>query len=344
MSMKNERRFRPIGRGAAALACLALLVACRSHTSRMVRQTPESCTPRHSVHVNGIDIEYESFGDEKAPPLLLIMGLSAQMVVWDEGLIEQFVQRGFRVIRYDNRDVGLSTHFDSAGVPSKLQFALWRMFGWRPKAAYRLSDMAADAVGLLDALKIPAAHVVGASMGGMIAQELAIRYPERVLTLTSVMSTTGDTSLPSAKPEIVSSLATSPALNREEAIEQSVKMVQVIGSPGFPFDAERVRQLATLSYDRCYDPDGTTRQMVAVIASGSRKQALGAVKVPTLVIHGKADPLVPVEGGIDTARSIPGAELLLIEGMGHDLPREVWPRLVEAISTHAHRVTPLNAR
>ncbi|HYO59584.1 alpha/beta hydrolase [Archangium sp.] len=344
MNMKNEQRFRPIGRGAATLACLALLAACGGHTSRMIHQTPESCTPKHSVHVNGIDIEYESFGDEKAPPLLLIMGLSAQMVVWDEELIEQLVQRGFRVIRFDNRDVGLSTHLDSAGVPSKLQFVLWRAFGWQPKVAYRLSDMAADAVGLLDALKIPAAHVVGASMGGMIAQELAIRYPERVLTLTSVMSTTGDTNLPSAKPEIASSLSMSPVRTREEAIERSVKMFQVIGSPGFPFDAERVQRLAALSYDRCYDPDGVTRQIVAIFASGSRKQALAAVKVPTLVIHGKEDPLVPVEGGIDTAQSIPGAELLLIDGMGHDLPREMLPRFIEAISTHAHRVTPLSAR
>lgn len=334
--MKHERRLRLPPWGALALTCLALPWAC-AHPPRRDSQPPESCQPWHSVRANGIDIEYETFGQEGNPPLLLIMGVSAQMVFWDEEFIDQLVQRGFRVIRFDNRDVGRSTHLRSAGVPSEALASQGPTSGPPPEVPYLLSDMAEDAAGLLNALEIKAAHVVGASMGGMIAQELAIRHPERVLSLTSIMSTTSDPSLPGPKPELVPLFRQPPARDRAEAIEQGLRLFQAISSPGFPADEAGIRKKLTLSHDRCYDPEGVLRQQAAIMASGSRKQALASVRAPTLVIHGKEDPIVPVEGGIDTARSIPGAELLLVEGMGHDLPRGAWPRIIEAIATNAAR-------
>lgn len=335
--MKHERRLPLPLRGTLALTCLMLLAAC-GHSPRRSSQPPESCQPWHSVRANGIDIEYETFGEEGNPPLLLIMGLSVQMVFWDEEFIEQLVRRGFRVIRFDNRDVGRSTHLRAAGAPSA-QSSQGPAAGRPPDAPYLLSDMAADAVGLLDALGIKAAHVVGSSMGGMIAQELTIRYPERVLSLTSIMSTTSDPSLPGPKPEMLPlfELISRPASDREQAIEQGMKLFRAIAGPGYPVDETALRKKLALSYERCYDPEGTVRQQAAIMASGSRKQALASVRVPTLVIHGKEDPVIPVEAGIDTARTIPGAELLVVEGMGHDLPREVWPRIAEAIAANAAR-------
>jgi pimeloyl-ACP methyl ester carboxylesterase len=342
--MKHERRLRLPRRGALALTCLALLGAC-GHSPRRASQPPESCKPWHSVRANGIDIEYETFGEEGNPPLLLIMGLSAQMVFWDEGFIDQLVQRGFRVIRFDNRDVGRSTHFHAAGVPSQTAASQGATSGRPPEAPYLLSDMAADAVGLLDALGIKAAHVVGLSMGGMIAQELAIRHPERVLSLTSLMSSTGDPSLPGPKPELMRlfELMLRPARDREQALEAWMRVFRAIASPGFPLDEAALRKKLVLSFDRCYDPAGVVRQQAAITASGSRKQALASVRAPTLVIHGKEDPAAPVEAGIDTARSIPGAELLLVDGMGHDLPREVWPRIADAIAANAARAPASNS-
>jgi pimeloyl-ACP methyl ester carboxylesterase len=334
--VKHEQRLRLPPRGALALTCLALLGAC-AHSPRRDGQPPESCQPWHSVRANGIDIEYETFGKEGNPPLLLIMGASAQMVFWDEEFIDQLVQRGFHVIRFDNRDVGRSTHLRSAGVPSEALSSQGPTSGRRPDVPYLMSDMAEDAAGLLDALGIKAAHVVGASMGGMIAQELAIRHPERVLSLTSIMSTTGDPSLPGPKPELLPLFGPPPARDREQAIEQGMKLFQAISSPGFPVDEAGGRKKLALSYDRCYDPEGVVRQQAAIMASGSRKQALASVKAPTLVIHGTEDPVVPVEAGIDTARSVPGAELLVVEGMGHDLPRGAWPRIIEAIAKNAAR-------
>ncbi|WNG38670.1 alpha/beta hydrolase [Archangium violaceum] len=335
-NVKHEQRLRLSPRRALALTCLVLLGAC-GHSPRRDSQPPASCQPWHSVRANGIDIEYETFGKEGNPPLLLIMGVSVQMVFWDEEFIEQLVQRGFRVIRFDNRDVGRSTHFRSAGVPSEALSSQGATSGRQPDVPYLLSDMAADAAGLLDALGLKAAHVVGLSMGGMIAQELAIRHPERVLSLTSLMSTTSDPSLPGPKPELLPLFRQEPARDREQAIEQSMRLFRAIASPGFPLDEAGLRKKLTLSYDRCYDPEGTIRQQAAIMASGSRKQALASVKAPSLVIHGKEDPVIPVEAGIDTARSIPGAELLVVEGLGHDLPREVWPQIVEAIAANAAR-------
>lgn len=288
-----------------------------------------------NVAANGLNIEYEEFGDRRARPLLLIMGLGAQMVLWHEDFCKQLAARGHRVIRFDNRDVGKSTSLDHLGVPNVVA-ALGATLTRQPiKAPYLLRDMAADAVGLLDALRVDKAHIVGASMGGMIAQALAIEFPSRVLTLTSIMSSTGNPELPPATPAAMSVLLAPPPTSRDEAIERSVTVFRTIGSPGFEFDEAEVRRRAALSFDRGFNPAGTVRQLVAVLASGSRKQALTAVRVPTLVVHGEDDPLVPFAAGQDTAAAIPGAQLLAIAGMGHDLPKAIWPQLIEAISALA---------
>jgi pimeloyl-ACP methyl ester carboxylesterase len=290
------------------------------------------------AHANRIEIEYESIGDPEDPPLLLVMGLGAQMILWPDEFCEALADRGHHVVRFDNRDAGLSTRLDPAGLPDVMG-ALGAVAQGRPvDAPYRLSDMAADAAGLLDALDLPSAHVVGASMGGMIAQTLAIEHPARVRTLTSIMSTTGDPSLPQAKPEAMAVLLTPPPTERAAAIEHGVHLWRTIGSPGFAFDEAEVRAMAARTFDRGPSPAGTARQLVAILASGSRRDALAAVRAPTLVIHGAADPLIPVEAGRATAAAVPGAELLEIEGMGHDLPRALWPTLVDAIAKHAARV------
>jgi pimeloyl-ACP methyl ester carboxylesterase len=285
-----------------------------------------------TAEANGIELEYEEFGDRSARPLLLIMGLGAQMVFWREDFCTQLAARGHRVIRFDNRDVGKSSKLDHLGVPDPGAALEAARLGHPVQAPYSLSDMAADAVGLLDALRIDKAHVVGASMGGMIAQAIAIGHPSRVRSLTSIMSTTGNPDLPRPKPEAMAALLSPQPAAREESIERAVFIFRTIGSPGFPFDEADVRACAALSYDRGFSPEGTARQLIAILAAGSRKEALQSMKVPTLVIHGKDDPLVPVEGAIDTAAAIPGAELMIIEGMGHDLPRMAWSRIVDAIS------------
>ena len=283
------------------------------------------------ARANGIELEYELFGSEGGRPLVLIMGLGAQMILWDEEFCAALAARGHRVIRFDNRDVGLSTKIDGWRALD-LAAAMAAAALGRPVAApYTLSDMAADAAGLLDALGIAAAHVVGASLGGMIAQTLAIEHPARVRSLTSIMSTTGDRELPPARPEAAAALLEPPPRDREGAMARAVKVFRTIGSPGFPFDEARVRERAGRSYDRCFPPAGVARQMLAILAAGSRAPALRRVRVPTLVIHGTEDPLVPVAHGIETAALVPGAELLVIEGMGHDLPRAVWPRVIDAI-------------
>ncbi|WP_043630201.1 alpha/beta fold hydrolase [Nonomuraea candida] len=272
------------------------------------------------VAANGIHIAYESFGSPSGRPLLLIMGLGAQLIQWDEGLCELLVERGHHVVRFDNRDAGLSTHLHEHGVPAP---------GTPPP--YLLDDLADDAAALMDALGWPAAHVVGASMGGMIAQTLAIRHPARVLTLTSIMSTTG----PSVAPPTEAASAVlfrKPAADRRQAMEQAVSTWSVIGSPGYELDREKVAELAGLAYDRCHDPAGVARQLAAIMASGDRTEALAGVRVPTLVVHGEADALVPVAGGRATAAAVPGARLVTYPGMGHDLPRALWPDLVAEIT------------
>jgi pimeloyl-ACP methyl ester carboxylesterase len=284
------------------------------------------------ARANGIDIEYEVLGPPRGEPLVLIMGLASQLVHWDDELCESFVARGFRVIRFDNRDVGRSTIFDDRGVPSVLAAMAAAAQGLRVEAPYRLTDMAADTAGLLDALDIPSAHVLGVSMGGMIAQALAIEHPTRVRSLTSIMSTTGARDLPPAEPSAMAVLVTPVPADREANVARAVQIFRTIGSPGFPFDEARVRRRAGLAFDRGFHPGGVARQLVAILASGSRREALRAVRVPTLVVHGTQDPLVPLAGGVDTADAIPGAMRLFIEGMGHDLPRGMWPELVAAVA------------
>ena len=284
------------------------------------------------AQVNGIEIAYETIGDPSDPPLLLVMGLGTQMIHWDRELCELFAAGGFRVIRFDNRDSGTSTQID-APVPN-----LFRgMVGLRADAPYLLDDMADDAFGLLDHLGIEAAHVVGASMGGMIAQTMAIRRPERVLSLTSIMSTTGERRPGRPKLRVWSVLTRRAPRERDAFVEHVVRVFRMIGSKGFPADEDRVRELAAASHARGHHPAGTGRQLAAIMASGDRTDRLRQIRVPTTVIHGRDDPLVPFSGGMATARAIQGAKLISIPGMGHDLPRAVWPRVVNAVVETAGR-------
>lgn len=285
-----------------------------------------------NVTANGIQIEYDTFGNSSSPPLLLVMGLGTQMIAWAVEFCEQLAARGLYVIRFDNRDIGLSTKFEEAGIPDMMAAMAASFEGKSIEAPYSLDDMADDAVGLLDALNIEKAHICGASMGGMIVQIMAYRHPTRVLSLTSIMSTTGNPELPQGKPEAMAVLTTPAPEGRVAIIESGLRVVRTIGSSGFPFDEEAARKFSEEAYDRSYYPQGMTRQMVAVIAHGDRRPSLASIKVPTLVIHGSADPLVPIEGGRDTAESIPGAELLIIDGMGHDMPLGAWPQIIDGIS------------
>jgi pimeloyl-ACP methyl ester carboxylesterase len=289
-----------------------------------------------NVTANGISIEYETFGDPAKPALALIMGLGAQMIFWQEDFCRQLMERGFHVVRFDNRDCGLSRHFQELGIPD-VGAAMAASLSGEPVPAppYTLRDMAADVIGLLDALGIERAHVVGASMGGMIAQTVAIEHPARVRSMTSIMSTTGNREVPPATPEAMTALLTPSPSERAEFIDHMVKTFRIVGSPGFEFDETSFRDRIGRAFDRSYDPSGVARQLVAVLADGDRKQRLRSVQVPTLVIHGKNDPLVPVEGGVDTADAVPGARLLVIEGMGHDLPRAAWPKIIDAIASLA---------
>lgn len=290
------------------------------------------------VTANGIELEYETFGSETDPPLLLIMGLGAQMLLWEEGFCRQLTDRGLRVIRFDNRDIGLSTRPDSLGVPDLRLIAEQVRQGEPPELPYTLHDMARDCVGLLDALGIDSAHICGSSMGGMIAQILAARYPERVRSLVSIMSTTGNPNLPTADKGLMAKAFGRRPSGREEGIEHTVEVWRAISGQGFPFDEERIRQRTIRQLERGYFPDGVARQYAAAAFSGDRRTELAGIEAPTLVIHGKDDPLVLPEAGRDTARSIPHAELWEVEGMGHDLPEPLWPELARAIADHAGQV------
>jgi len=287
------------------------------------------------VTANGIHIEYDTFGDSSFPALLLVAGNGAQIYFWDAEFCESLAKKGFFVIRFDNRDAGLSTKFEEAGIPD-FQAAINALMEGKPvESAYTLDDMADDAVGLLDALGIEKAHICGASMGGMIAQVISYRHPKRVLSLTSIMSTTGNPELPQAKPETIAAVLAPAPAERGAYIEHNMKIWRKIWSPGFPFEEKRARTFIEKSYDRSYYPQGAVRQNIALIANGDRRPSLLTIAVPTLVIHGTDDPLIPVEGGKDTARVIPGASLLIINGMGHDMPKGVWAEIAEAISNHA---------
>jgi pimeloyl-ACP methyl ester carboxylesterase len=287
--------------------------------------------------VGDIELCYETFGDASDPALLLVMGLGTQMVAWREEFCERLAARGFHVIRFDNRDIGRSTHLRHVKPPTTVQ-----LVRRDPRAAtYTLEDMAADTAGLLDCLGIEAAHVVGVSMGGMIAQTLAGRAPERVLTLTSIMSTTGSRWKGQPAPRVYPFLIAKPPRSVEDAQERAVKLFRIVGSTGFERDEDDLRRLIARSIERGRgDTAGTARQLAAIIASGDRTQALGNITAPTLVIHGTSDKLVRPSGGRATAKAIPGARLEIIEGMGHDLPRALWPRIIDLISEHAGRLAP----
>ena len=292
-------------------------------------------SPETIVKVNGVDLCYDTFGDPHNPAMLLVMGLGSQMIRWLDVFCEQLAANGYFVIRFDNRDVGKSTKFEEAGIPNIMSMLLEVQQGKAVSAPYTLADMAKDAVGLLDVLKINVAHVVGVSLGGMIAQTMTINYPDRVQTLTSIMSSTGNPDLPQPKPEAQMMLLQAPPSDRDEYIEYTVKRQQVLSGPHYPLDEVNVRDLAARTFDRSVYPQGTARQLAAILASGSRKDALKKVQTPTLVIHGDADPLVPIEGGKDTAASVPGAQLVIIKGMGHDIPPKVAPKIIELITKHA---------
>ena len=284
---------------------------------------------------NGLEIVYDTFGDPDKPPVLLIVGLGQQMIAWDEEFCAKIAARGCRVIRFDTRDTGLSTKFDEADLPN-MAVVFQAMLEGRPvESSYSLLDMADDAVGLLNALGIESAHVVGESMGGMIAQRMVIHHTDRVRTLTSIMSTTGEPGLPPPTPEAMDILVNRPPTDREGYLADYVERWRVLNGQKLPYDEEASRELATRIFDRGLNLPGFARQLTAVIADGSRKQTLKTVTAPTLVIHGDADPLVPVECGIDTANSVPGSELLIIEGMGHAFPRQVWAQVIDAIVRHA---------
>jgi pimeloyl-ACP methyl ester carboxylesterase len=288
----------------------------------------------------GIEIAYQRLGNSDAPAVLLIMGVAAQLIHWPDSFCQELVNHGLEVIRFDNRDSGRSTHMTDAPAPDLPAV----LAGDLRSVSYTLSDMAADAVGLLAALGLEKAHVVGASMGGQIAQTMAIEHPGRVRSLISMMSTTGNMQVGQPSPEVLRELFSGPrASTRDEVIEQMVKAMRVVGSPGYPSDEKEIAARAGRAYDRSYDPAGTARQAIATVASGDRTEKLRNLKVPALVIHGLADRMCDASGGRATAEALPGAELVLIEGMGHDLAPGLRPKLAERLAEFVWRVERGNA-
>ena len=282
------------------------------------------------AHNGPVEIEYEVHGDLANPTILFIMGLGGQMIAWDPAFIDLFTAQGFSAITFDNRDVGKSTWFDEHGEVDVLPFQL----GEPIDAPYLLSDMAADAASVLDAAGVASAHILGISMGGMIAQQFVIDFPARTLTLTSIMSTTGSPMVGQPTEAALGALLRAPATSRDAAIESDVETWRIISSPDFPFREDEIRSRAGVAHDRGYHPVGTNRQLAAILASGDRTEHLGALDIPTLVIHGTKDPLVQPSGGEATAAAIPGARHVTFEGMGHDLPLELVPAIVEEILAH----------
>jgi pimeloyl-ACP methyl ester carboxylesterase len=292
--------------------------------------------PPQIARANGIDLCYEIFGDARAEPMLLIMGLGAQMIHWDDDFCRQLAARGFRVIRFDNRDIGKSSHLSGGKRLTPIELLKLRFLKIPVAAPYRLRDMAEDVTGLMDVLGIKSAHLVGASMGGMIAQEIAISFPQRVRSLTSIMSTTGNPKMPQPTREAAAMLLAPPPATKEEFFARFAQTWKILRVGSFPEDEALDRSRAERTFARGLNPAGVGRQLRAILASGSRKERLRQVRAPTLVIHGTVDPLVHPEGGKDTAASIPGAKLLMIEGMGHALPIPMWPQIIDAIDRHAH--------
>lgn len=294
------------------------------------------------IAANGLTFEYDAHGPEDGEPLVLIMGLGAQMIAWPMELVEALVERGHRVVRYDNRDAGLSHKFDHAGVPDMPKVYQALMTGQKPDVPYLISDMAADAAAVMDALGIDRAHIVGASMGGMIAQMVAAEHPHRVLSLTSIMSTTGNPALPPAKPEAMEKLTNrgpDPAVDLEAFLDHGVESAKVMAGPSFDEPIAEVRARLRTTYERSFHPAGFARQMAAIVASGDRRAALAGITAPTVVIHGEDDPLVQPTGGHDTAAVIPGAELHLVPAMGHNLPKRVIPTIADLIGRATSRAT-----
>lgn len=292
------------------------------------------------IKAGEIHLEYDSHGPETAETILLIMGLGAQMTRWSPAFVEKLAAEGFRVIRFDNRDIGLSEKLEAAGPPDMVAVMMALSQGKTPPTAYTLSEMANDAVALLDALGIDRAHIVGASMGGMIAQLVAADHPARTLSLTSIMSTTGAPELPRATSEAMARLNTpapDPRADLKAYVAHSIASAKVMGSPAYAVSDANLRDQAIANVERSYYPVGFQRQYAAILASPDRRAKLASVTAPSLVIHGQADPLVPVEGGRDTAARIAGAELLEIPGMGHDLPPALYDIVVKAIASVAAR-------
>lgn len=327
----------------------AVFVVAALAPYRIYRREPspgKSVMPK--AHVNGISIEHDSFGSEDAEPILLISGLGVQMIRWTAPFCEKLAAQGFHVIRFDNRDVGLSTHFADSPVPDLAAVAGALARGERPDVPYTLDDMADDAVALLDALGIKRAHIVGRSMGGMIAQIVASEHPERTLTLTSIMSSSGNPGLPPSSPEAMAMLtqrAPNPSLDEKGFLDHSVRAARILGSPAFPFDEVAQRAQALSEAKRAYDPAGFGRQIAAIVAQGDRRARLNTIAVPALVLHGAADPLIPLAGGEDTAANIKHAELSVIEGMGHEIPPGLYETVALAIAGNALRAhSPLEGR
>src|SRR3981189_1397492 len=310
----------------------------------IVRNQPGECRtvstfahqPPQTTRANGIDICYEIFGDANADPMLLIMGLGAQMVLWDDPFCEQLAARGFRVVRFDNRDIGQSSRLSGGKRLTALELLKLRLLKIPIPAPSRLHDMAEDTIGLMDALGIKSAHLVGASMGGMIAQEIAISFPQRIRSLTSIMSTTGNPKLPPPTREASAMLMAPPPATKEEYFERFAKTWKVLRVGSFPEDEALDRSRAERTFERGLNPAGVGRQLRAIPASGSRKERLRPVHAPTLPLHASGAPVARPEGGKDTAASSPGAKLLMIEGMGHALPIPMWPQIIDAIDKHAH--------
>lgn len=294
----------------------------------------------NSVKVGSVELCYERFGSERDPAIILIMGLGMQMISWPDDFCRMLSEQGFQVIRFDNRDTGKSTKFHNQMPPGPLTMMLKSRLGWSLRVPYQLSDMAEDTVGLMSALGIEQAHIVGASMGGMIAQLVAAQHPNWVLSLTSIMSTSGNRKLPQPSPKVLMLLARKPAANEAEYLEGALKTWKVISSPDYQPEKEALEHRLLRAYRRSYYPEGTRRHMAAVAACGSRVRQLKRIKAPTLVIHGKADVLVPVSGGIDTAKHIPNAKLELIEGMGHDFPAALFGHFVDLITSHIAEQSP----
>jgi pimeloyl-ACP methyl ester carboxylesterase len=287
------------------------------------------------IKANGIAIEVEQHGAPEHPAVLLIMGLGMQLIAWPPTVIEPLVKAGYRVITFDNRDIGLSQHFDHAGAPNLVWAALKKKLGLKIQAPYNLQDMARDALGVLDALKIEKAHIVGASMGGMIAQHLAALAPERMLSLTSIMSSSGAPGLPDAKPAVMRALLSRPkSRSVEDIVAHYVKLFGVIGSPAFPVELPLLRDRIRFGIERGYHPEGTMRQMLAIAADATRHETLARIQARTLVLHGLADVLVPPQHGRDTAKRISGARFIGIEGMGHDFAPGAVAQWIDTMISH----------